>query len=101
MNITLFSDTGKRLASIGGVSCFNAWECLQASVAARFEVPVDAVSMLEDEDGIEVVTVDGKRVGYVVTEINGHIFGAPASNDNADEFTAIQSAVADLMSAAE
>jgi hypothetical protein len=98
MQIALHSDTtGKRLTSVSGVSCFNAWQCLQAAIAADHDVPVDAVCITEDDDGVEVVSLDGIRLGFVVTEISGHTFGNPA-NRNDDP---AQEAVREVLAAAE
>lgn len=82
MQISLISDTThKPIVTVGYVSFFNAWACLQESIAAHYEIPEvdadDAIKVSEDDDGIERVTVDGKPVGYIVTVIDGHTFGVP------------------------
>jgi hypothetical protein len=76
MQIALHSPTGRRLVCVSGVSCWNAWEALQASIASHYEVPVDAVEMSEQDDGTEAVFVCGYRRGHIVTVIDGHTFGA-------------------------
>jgi hypothetical protein len=102
MQIALHSDTGRRLLCVSGVDCFNAWKSLIERIASEYGIPEvemdEAIRIEEDADGIERLTVDGKPVGYVATEISGVPFGHP-TNDNVDEFAVIQSAVADLMAA--
>jgi hypothetical protein len=96
MQIALHSDTtGKRLTCVQGVSYFNAWACLQASIAENHGVDVDDVRIEEDDDGVEVVTLDGIRLGHVRTVIGGIEQGAPA-NRNDDP---AQAAVRDVMAA--
>jgi hypothetical protein len=95
MNIALFSDTtGKRLTSVSGVSYFNAWACLQSAIAAQHDVPVDAVCITEDDDGVEVVSLEGVRLGHVVTTIDGHTFGAPANRNDDPAQEAVRVAIA-------
>jgi hypothetical protein len=62
---------------VAGVSCFTAWQCLQAALAARFECDLDEVQILEDDTGIERLWVLGCVIGYATTEIGGITFGFP------------------------
>jgi hypothetical protein len=77
VNISAFRSTRRRIAHVAGVTCFTAWPCLQAALAARFECDLDAVHILEDEQGIERLSVRGAMIGYVTTEIGGIAFGLP------------------------
>ena len=77
MNISAFTTAGRRVAHVAGVTCFTAWQCLQAALAARFECDIDSVAIREDNEGIERLTVRGEVIGYVTTEIGGITFGIP------------------------
>lgn len=59
------------------MTCFTAWQCLQASLAARFECEPDEIGILEDDEGIERLSLRGAVIGYITTEIGGITFGIP------------------------
>ena len=59
------------------MTCFTAWQCLQASLAGRFECEPDEIGILEDDDGVERLSLRGAVIGYVTTEIGGITFGIP------------------------
>jgi hypothetical protein len=90
-SISLHDDTGKRLLHVGCVDIHTgaAWRVLKERIAAEHGIPEaeieDAIRIEEDEDGVEVCTVDGVRVGFVATLIDGHEFGRPAEIAEAAE----------------
>jgi hypothetical protein len=57
---------GQRLGTVT-TDDFHVWSCLADTLADRFAVEVDLIHVDDDEDGVEYITVDGHRVGYVVT----------------------------------
>lgn len=80
MNISLHHETTSApLYTVRSVSYLDAWRCLQASIASDLRVDIDDVETSEDDDGIEWVSVSGKRLGYIATEIGGVKFGEPAA----------------------
>lgn len=83
MNVTAYDTEGHRLVRLTAVSCFDAWPCLQAALAARFECDRDDLRLREDGAGNESLILRGAVVGRVTTEIAGLTFGAsPRSGGN-------------------
>lgn len=82
-SIAVHDTTGKRLHCVGCVHIHDgsAWRSLKEQIAAQYGIPEveieEAIRIEEDEDGIEWCAVDGRTIGYVVTESGGHREGEP------------------------
>jgi hypothetical protein len=77
VHISAYTPCGRRIVHLIGLSCFDAWPCLRAALAAQFECARDEVRLVEDDDGVERLRVRGTVIGYVITETGGMVFGRP------------------------
>jgi hypothetical protein len=63
-NYTVIIEGGYSV-TLHGLNAFTKWDAISNCIARECECSPDDVRVVEDEDGNEVLIVDGKRVGIV------------------------------------
>ena len=80
-------DLEHRLIADVTSTVWQVWSALTDILAARFETYAGLIHADEGDDGVEYLDINGKRVGYVLSVLNGREVGerpAPAMLEAAE-----------------
>ena len=70
--ITLRHIDGRKFSVLQGFTdpVSNKWDAISNRCSEEFECDADDVSLIEDDDGVEMISVEGKLVGFITDEFN-------------------------------
>jgi hypothetical protein len=70
-NVTVIIEGGYSV-TLHGLTAFTKWDAISNCIARECDCDADDVHVEEDEDGVEHLTVDGKRVARVEEYVGPH-----------------------------